>query len=595
MREELLALRRAMAEAGVDVYIVPTDDFHGSEYTGAYFHCRAWLTGFTGSAGTAVVTKDWAGLWTDGRYFLQAADQLAGSGFTLMKQREKGVPEIPEWLEKNLEEGMVLGFDGRSMTSGNGKRYTAVAEKKGATVRFDLDLVGLCWAGRPPMSEAPVWALPEENAGRSRSEKIAALRAAIKKEGADAHLLCSLDDLAWLLNIRGDDVPCCPVVLADAYITDEAFILFIDERKFSPALRSALEAEGICFRPYLSLYDFLPTVPAGTKLLLSPDKANYAILKGLPAGVTVLEKEDPTLIPKAAKNPAEQDGERLAHIKDGAALTRFMKWLREHVGREPITEISAAKKLLEFRAEMPGFLGESFDPIMGYGPHGAIVHYKAEPETDAALQAEGFFLCDTGGHYREGTTDVTRTFVLGPITEEMKYHYTLVLKGHLGLGAAVFPRGICGLQIDYAARRPLWEAGLNYNHGTGHGVGHILNVHEGPQRINSNYQKARTEGEIFLPGMVTSDEPGLYFEGKYGIRLENLMLCVEKQKTDFGSFLGFEMLTMCPFEREAILPELLSEAERKALNDYHETVYKKLSPYYNEEERLWLKEACAPI
>jgi Xaa-Pro aminopeptidase len=589
MRKELLDLRRAMSQAGVDVYVIPTDDFHGSEYVGEYFKCREFVSGFTGSAGTLVVTADWAGLWTDGRYFLQAADQLAGTGIDLVKMGQD--PEIRQWLGDHLQPGQVLGFDGRTMTAATGKTYETAALRAGASLKTDLDLVGQIWADRPALSQAPAWALDLQYTGRSRKEKLDALRQDLKKAGADCHILSSLDDLSWLLNIRGGDVACCPVVLGFLILANDAFTLYAEEGKFSPELREELEADGISLKPYLSVFQDVQALPRDGKVLVDPSKLSYAIRQALPE--QVLEQPNPTELPKAIKTPAEQANEVQAHVKDGVALTRFMKWLKDHVGRETITEISAAQKLEGFRAQQEHYLGPSFDPIFGYGPHGAIVHYSATPESDAPVEAKGFLLSDTGGHYLEGSTDVTRTFVCGPLTPEMRRHYTLVLQGHLRLGNAVFKHGCTGLSLDYLARQPLWDQGLDYNHGTGHGVGYLLSVHEGPQGIR--YQTAHSEGTRLEPGMITSDEPGLYLENQYGIRLENLILCEKRQETPFGTFLGFQFLTLCPFELDAIDTEMLSAQERQWLNTYHAKVYTTLSPYMTPDETAWLKTATRPI
>jgi Xaa-Pro aminopeptidase len=591
MRKELLDLRRAMAQAGIDVYIIPTDDFHGSEYVGDYFKCREYVSGFTGSAGTLVVTQNWAGLWTDGRYFLQAAAQLAGTGIDLCKMGQDLT--ITTWLEENLRAGQVLGFDGRTMTAATGKTYETAAVRAGATLSTQLDLVGEIWADRPALSQAPAWKLDLRYTGRSRKDKLEALGRDLQKSGADCHILTSLDDLSWLLNIRGGDVACCPVVLGYLILAGGRSTLYVDEAKFSPELRRELEEDGISLKPYLSVFQDVKALPRDGKVLVDPAKLSYAIRQSLPE--QVLEQANPTELPKAIKTAAEQENEVQAHIKDGVALTRFMKWLKDHVGKEKekITEISAAQTLEEFRAQQEGYLGPSFDPIFGYGPHGAIVHYSATEESDAQVEAKGFLLSDTGGHYLEGSTDVTRTFVCGPLTQEMRRHYTLVLRGHLHLANAVFKQGCTGLSLDYLARQPLWEEGLDYNHGTGHGVGYLLSVHEGPQGIR--YQTAHTEGTPLVPGMITSDEPGLYLENQYGIRLENLILCEKRRETDFGTFLGFRYLTMCPFELEAVEAEQLSAQERQWLNDYHAAVYEQLSPYMTQEENDWLKNATRAI
>lgn len=595
MRKELTALRKAMAAAGVDIYVIPTDDFHGSEYVGDYFRCRAYVSGFTGSAGTLVVTQEWAGLWTDGRYFLQAAQQLEGSGIDLCKMGEAGVPTVLGWLKEHLRAGMTLGFDGRSMTAGTGTAMEQAAKAAGAQIKYELDLVGEIWEDRPPMSQAPTWELDIAYAGESRRDKLAALRKTLREKQADTFILTSLDDLCWLLNIRGDDVACCPVVLGDMVITADSIVLYADEQKFSAQLRQALEADGVSMRPYLRLYQDIRETPAGNRVLVDPQKLNYAILKGIPVNTVLLQEANPTVGPKSVKNPVECRNERLAHVKDGVALTRFMKWLHDNVGKTSITEISAAEKLERFRGQMEHYLGPSFEPIMGYGPHGAIIHYSATVESDAALEPHGFLLSDTGGHYLEGSTDVTRTFVLGPLTQEMRHHYTVVLRGNLDLAAAVFKKGCGGLNLDLLARAPFWEEGLDYNHGTGHGVGYLLNVHEGPQNIRYRLVNGAAQDAPMEPGMITSDEPGIYLEGKYGIRLENLELCVERQVTDYGTFLGFDTLTMCPFERDAIVVEELSEKQRAQLNAYHRAVYEAISPYFTEEENAWLREVTAEI
>ena len=584
MRQEVLALRERMALHGIDAYIIPTDDFHGSEYVGEFFQCRAYVSGFTGSAGTLVVTKDWAGLWTDGRYFLQGAQQLHGSGIDLMKMAEPGVPTLTEWLRENLPQGSTLGFDGRVMTSASGREL----EKLHFPIIWDKDLVGEIWQDRPALSTAPAWELDAAYAGRSRREKLAALKQAVKDQGCNAHILTSLDDLAWVLNIRGDDVACCPVVLGDLVVQGDSLTLYTDENKFPPELKARLLEDGIDFRPYLSLYEDVKTLTG--RVLLEPKKVNYAIYKGLSA--EILEGANPTTQPKAVKTQAEVDNETIAHIKDGAALTRFMKWVKENAGRMDITEISAAEKLESLRAEQENYLGPSFSPIMGYAHHGAIVHYGATPESDIPLKAESFLLSDTGGHYLEGSTDVTRTFALGPVTEEMKLHYTLVLKGHLNLGAAQFKKGCGGASLDILARQPFWELGLDYNHGTGHGVGYLLSVHEGPQNIRYNPAGGAARLE---EGMITSNEPGIYLEGKYGIRIENLVVCEKRLENEYGTFLGFRALTMCPYDLDAVDLSLLTDREKQLMNDYHKTVCETLAPLMDPEEQAWLKHATRAV
>ena len=592
MRNELMLLRQAMARAGVDAYVVPTDDFHGSEYVGDYFKCRAWVSGFTGSAGTLVVTADRAGLWTDGRYFLQAGTQLSGSGIDLMKMGEAGVPKVPQWLREHLTAGQTLGFDGRTMTAGTGRELEAAAASAGAKVKFDLDLVGEVWADRPPLPGEGVWALPLQYTGRTRGEKLKNLRQSMEEAGADLHVLTAPEDICWLMNLRGGDVASVPVVLSFLTVTADRAVWYLDENKLAPFLKKGLAGDGVELRPYLSLFDDVRAVPAGTRVLLDPARVSYAIRRSLPEGVTVIEARNPTELPKAIKTQAEQEGMRQAHIKDGVALCKFMKWVKEQVGAVPMTEISCAEKLEGLRKQQDYYLEPSFDPIFGYGSNGAIIHYSATEETNAEVRPEGFLLSDTGGHYLEGTTDVTRTYALGPLTEEMRHHYTLVLRSHLALANARFKAGTPGAALDMLARKPFWEEGLDYNHGTGHGVGSLLSVHEGPQNINYHGEKSTV---AFAPGMVTSDEPGLYLPGKYGIRLENLLLCVEKEQTEFGAFLGFEYLTLCPFDLDAVNLSELSDLEKQQLDAYHALVYEKISPFLCEKGRAWLAHATRKV
>ncbi len=592
MRETLIALRRAMQAAGVDAYVIPTDDFHGSEYVGDYFKCRKYVSGFTGSAGTLVVTADMAGLWTDGRYFLQAAQELRDSGIDLMKMGEKDTPSIKAFLADRLVPGQTLGFDGRTMTLQSGRELETAMEKHGISLRQDLDLVGEIWRDRPSLPGGEAWALPASYAGKGRKDKLGGLRREMEALGADTHILTSLDDICWLLNLRGDDVECCPVILSFLIMDGSGVRLYMDEKKLHPKLRGFLEADGVKLLPYLQIFSDVGEISPDAKVLLDPEKVSYAIVRRLPETAVVIEKANPTERAKAVKTQAEQDNMRAAHVKDGVALVKFTKWLKEHVGKVPMTEISAAEKLESLRAAQDFYHGPSFDPIFGYGPHGAIVHYSATQETDAAIAPEGFLLFDTGGHYLEGTTDVTRTVALGPVTAEMKRHFTLVLKGHLRLLGAKFRQGCSGVSLDILARQPLWEAGLDYNHGTGHGVGYLLSVHEGPQRIHYNTATVPAKLE---PGMITSDEPGLYLTGQYGIRHESLLLCVEKETNEFGTFLGFEPLTMCPFDLDAVDPDLMTREEKDLLNDYHQRVFETISPYLCEKGTAWLKNATRPI
>ena len=593
MSSPLEALRQLMAEREIDACLIPTADYHNSEYVGDHFACRAYLSGFTGSAGTLLVFSNWAGLWTDGRYFLQAERQLAGSGIRLMKSGEAGVPTVEEFLRAGLRAGQTLAFDSRCVTARTGRRYYALARQKGARIADREDLVDQIWLDRPPRSHAPVWELPLEYTGESRPSKLARVRAAMAKERAGVHLLTSLEDIAWLLNLRGEDVTCTPVFLAYLALDQAGGILFADPAAFSPGLRDALGADGIRLQPYDGVYAYANRLRREQTVLLDPDRVNARLLTSIPTGVKVIEGPDPTIAMKAVKNPTEQENFRRAHLDDGVALTRFMYWLKTGAGKRPMTERSAADHLEDLRRASPDYLQPSFEPILAFGEHGAVVHYAATAETDAAITAQGFLLADTGGHYRTGTTDCTRTYALGALTPDQRRHYTAVLRGNLALAAARFKAGCTGRNLDYLARGPLWELGLDYNHGTGHGVGYLLSVHEGPQSIR---WRALEEREAALtPGMVTSDEPGVYFAGAYGIRLENLMLCVEAEQTDYGRFLAFETLTLTPFDLDAIDPEAMSPTERAQLNAYHARVRAAVAPHLPPEEAAWLETATRPI
>lgn len=602
MRKELLRLRERMQAERIDAWLIMTDDFHGSEYVGDYFKCREYISGFTGSAGTLLVLKDHVGLWTDGRYFLQAKEQLKGSGITLYRSGQPGVPSLENVLQERLSAGETLGFDGRCVMAGYARRLREQLEEKGITVVSGFDLVGDVWEDRPPLSREPVWILPEEYAGMGAGEKIAEVRRVLKQKKADWFLLASLEDICWLLNVRGNDVECTPVVLSYLLMSQEEVRWYVQTEALSPEVRDYLAQTGICLREYGEIYADVERLPAGSRLLYDENHVNDALISRIPPEVEAEDGENPTLLLKAIKNPVEVSNERAAHIKDGVAVTRFLFWLKKQRKEEetgkwqtPVTELGAAAKLETFRREQDGYLGPSFYPILAYGEHGAIVHYAADEDSDIPLRPEGFLLADTGGHYKEGTTDITRTIALGPLTREQKEMYTLVLKGHIRLADAVFLKGAAGMSLDVLARTPLWERGLDYNHGTGHGVGYLLSVHEGPNSFR--YRPAATRGNdcVLEEGMITSDEPGIYLEGRFGIRLENLLVCARKRENTFGVFLGFEPLTMVPFDREAILGEMLSEKERNWLNTYHRKVFETLSPYLEEEERRWLREETAEI
>lgn len=572
MKEELLALRREMGKRGIDAYLVPTTDFHGSEYVNDYFKCRKYVSGFTGSAGTLLVTNDFAGLWTDGRYFLQAEKQLAGNGISLMKINQPGVLSIREYLAENLKPESVVAFDGRVVDADFGKSL-----ETDYNIKFDLDLVGEIWEERPALHGNEIYELPLEAVGETAESKLKRLRLAMEEKGADYHIITGLEEIAWLYNLRGSDVSHTPVFFAFSIISR-------DEDRLYTLYPIAKVLEGRESLPYFQFFEDIKELKKGS-LLLDTKKASYTLVKSLPENVEIISDVDPVEAMKAVKNQTELRCTENAHIKDGTAMVQFIFWLKSNVGKAAISEISAADKLETLRRQQTGCFDLSFDTISGYMENGAIVHYTPTPDTDRQLRPEGLLLVDSGGQYEDGTTDITRTIALGPLTDEMREDYTTVLKSNLELSMAVFEKGITGSQLDQIARNPLRAKGLDFNHGTGHGVGHILSVHEGPNRISP------TGGDWpILPGMITTDEPGVYKEGAYGIRLENELVCVEKD----GS-LAFEPITLCPFDRDAILPEMLSEEERKYLNAYHEKVYRVLESRLETEVRSWLREQTGEL
>lgn len=605
VEDKLNALRRLMKERNLAAYIIPTEDFHGSEYVGEYFKTREYMSGFTGSAGTLIVLSKEAALWTDGRYFIQAAAQLAGSTITLMKSGQPGVPTIAEYLCDKLEAKSVIGFDGRTVTSLFVNKIAQKTDAKQITFAGGEDLVDRVWTDRPDISTEPVWELDVAYAGISREGKLRDVREKMRKEQADVLLITALDEIAWLLNLRGNDIRYTPVFLAYMLVTHDKAVLCIHEQILPEEIRENLEKAGISIESYDAIERFLHEIPIGSKVWTDSAAVSYSLLNSLPEGTKRLDKPGPIALMKAVKTPQEMEHIRAAHIKDGVAVTRFIRWLKMNAQKqdgemtcdelgEKITEMSAARKLESFRAQMEGYLGASFAPIIAYGAHGAIVHYEPTEQTDVVLTGGSFCLADTGGHYREGTTDVTRTIAIGTVSEDEKRYYTIALRGHLALGAAKFMHGVCGQNLDVLAREPLWEAGIDYNHGTGHGVGFILGVHEGPQR----FQWRITEDTQSIPleeGMVISNEPGIYLEGRFGIRHENLVMCRKGEQSGYGQFMYLEPLTMVPFDREAILPEIMTERELQWLNDYHRRVYEALSPYFTGEEAEWLQEATAAI
>ena len=595
IRQRLERLREQMRRRGIAIYLIPTSDYHNSEYVGEFFKARKFMTGFTGSAGTAVVTLNAAGLWTDARYFLQAEMQLAGSGVTLYRMGEENVPTIREFLEKELPEGGVIGFDGRVVSGKAGEEYLRIARKKNGSLYVKEDLAGLIWEDRPPMSCAPIRVLEEQYTGKSAQEKLLALRGVMREKGADVHLMASLYDIAWLLNVRGGDISYVPVVLSYLALTQTECVWFVQEAALTQALREYLAQIGVTAQPYESFYEYCAALDAKKTVLLDTSVVNYRICSSLPQSIPVLDEPDPTVLMKSVKNPVETANTRQAHIKDAVAVCRFMYWLKTNIGKIPMTEISASDYLESLRRQQDGFLDLSFDTICGYAAHGAIIHYAATAQTDVPLKAEGLLLVDSGGHYLEGTTDITRTFALGPVSAEMKRDFTMVCRSMLHLMSAKFLYGCSGQNLDVLARGPFWERGLDYKHGTGHGVGHILNVHEGPNGFRWKVSADRSESARLEEGMITTDEPGIYLEGKYGVRLENELLCRRAEKNEYGQFMRFDTLTLVPIDLDALEPSAMNENERACLNAYHQTVYETIAPHLNAQEAAFLKEYTRAI
>lgn len=581
--EKLAAIREQMTDQHIDAYIIPSSDPHISEYLPDRFKCIAFVSGFTGSAGTVVITQDFAGLWTDSRYFVQAADQLKNSGFELVKLKTQGVAEYIDWLAERLQPGNTVAFDGKLASVAVAKQLISQLQPRKVLINGTVDLLEEIWSDRPPLPKAEAYVLESELVGASVAEKLSKIRDAMRKLNVDHHLISSLDDIAWLFNLRGSDVKCNPVVLSFALVEPETTTLFIDRDKLKQADIAALEEQGVRLADYDSLDDILDDFPAGETVLLDPKRTCYAVYTQIPQYEHVIEALNPSTKLKARKNEVEAEHMRQTMVKDGVALTKFFKWLEEHVGEETLTEISIADQLLAFRQEQQGFVNESFDTIAGYKEHGALPHYKATEENKATLKAEGLLLVDSGGQYRTGTTDITRVVSLGAATDAERMDYTLVLKAMIEGSTAIFPKGSKGYQIDAITRKPLWDRLRNYGHGTGHGVGFFLNVHEGPHILNTaNIDIAIEEG------MITSIEPGLYREGRYGIRIENLVLSVCDQETEFGEFMAFETLTLCYIDTGLVDKALLDQKHIDWLNQYNNMVYERLSPHLEEAEKQWL-------
>jgi Xaa-Pro aminopeptidase len=581
-------LRQAMKQLGISACIIPGTDPHASEYIAEYWKERQWISGFDGSAGTAVVTLTGAGLWTDSRYFLHAAEQLEGTGIELMKQGLSETLEILPWLATQLKAGEKVGVNPQ-MFSVNGYSSMKTELKMNDLELVSIDLPAQVWTDRPAIPLVPFYIFDTNYAGKSATEKLALVRAEMKKAYADVFVISALDDIAWLFNIRGKDVDYNPVVIAYALVENDKATLFIAPEKLTTETSAYLKEEGVTVQPYLEIYESLKKITSTKGVLVDGGKLNQGLFESIPSGFAIRNTMSPVFKLKSVKNDVEMAGVRKAMQKDGVALTRFFVWLEENLKTGNLSEMSVSEKLRQFRSEQENFVGESFGTIAGYAAHGAIVHYSANPETDAKLKAENIFLLDSGGQYFDGTTDITRTVALGTPTAQQKTDNTLVLKGHIALATALFPVGTRGTQLDILARKAMWDLGLNYGHGTGHGVGHFLCVHEGPQSIRMDENPT-----VLQPGMMISNEPGMYRTNEYGIRIENLVHVVPAQKTEFGQFLKFETLTLFPIDQHLINFDLLSNSEIEWLNDYHQRVYVTIAPSLNEYEREWLSNKCNP-
>lgn len=593
IRERITALRKLMHDKNIDVYIIPSADNHQSEYVGEYFKCREFISGFTGSAGTAVITQEKAGLWTDGRYFIQAEIELYGSGIDLYKSGNPGVPTVDEFLDSVLPQNGTLGFDGRVISMSTGKKYADKFAYKNIKIEDKFDLVDLIWENRPSMSEEPIFLLEEKYTGESASSKLSRVREEMRKAHATAHLLITLDDIAWLLNFRGKDTEHTPVALCYAVVTLDCVHLFINDSKVSNTIKEVWAKDNIVLHAYNDIYAYTSSLSDNETVLLDPERLNYALYNSIPSSVKRIEQTNPCVMFKAIKNETEVQNIRIAHHKDAIAHTKFMYWLKTTFGKETITELSASDKLEQFRAEQENFINPSFEPISAYGKHAAIVHYSSSEETNVELTEGNFLLTDTGGNYMEGSTDITRTVALGEVSNELKQDFTNVLRGNLALSRIKFLHGSSGSNLDVLARQYLWENYQNFNHGTGHGVGYLLSIHEAGARIVfKNGEESNTPLEH---GMIITDEPGLYVKDSHGIRLENELLVRKDMENEYGQFMNFEVLTFVPFDLDAIDGSLMNDLEKAQLNAYHKQVYDIVSPHMNEEERKWLKEYTKAI
>ena len=589
IKQRIENIRDLMKEKNIYAYIVPSSDYHQSEYVGDYFKSREFMSGFTGSAGNLIISMDEAGLWTDGRYFIQAENELKDSGIKLFKMGEEGVPTIEEYLLEKLPKNSTLGFDGRVMSVKEGQSLANKLAFKGINIEYKYDLVNDIWEDRCSLPTEKAFLLGTEYSGESFSDKLSRIRAVMKEKKATTHILASLDDIAWLFNIRGRDVKSNPVVLSYAVISIDSVYLFIDKNKIGEDIRAELSKENVQIKGYEEVYEFIKKIEENEVVLIDTSKVNYAIYNNIPSNVQKIEERNPSILFKSIKNEIELKNIRNSHIKDGVAFTKFMYWLKNNIGKIEITEISATQKLEEFRREQDKFIEPSFSTIAAYKDHAAMMHYSATEESNYKLEPRDLFLVDSGGQYFDGTTDITRTIALGPIPENVRKDFTNVVRGMIRLSKAKFLYGCRGYNLDILARGPLWEEGIDYKCGTGHGIGFVLNVHEGPNGFRWKVREDIDDTCILEEGMVTTNEPGVYVENSHGIRIENEIVVRKAEKNEYGQFMDFEVITFAPIDLDAIDESLILKDEKVYLNNYHKQVYDKISPYLNEEEKQWLK------
>lgn len=591
--ERIAKLRALMAEKGMNAYVVPTADFHQSEYVGEHFKARKFITGFSGSYGTAVICKDDAGLWTDGRYFFQATNELEGSGVRLMKMFVGDTPSVTEYLADVVPAGGTVGFDGRVLSMGEGQEYEDALSSKNIRIDYSEDLIDAIWEDRPALSDKPAFFLEEKYSGETTASKLERVRKVMAENGATVHAIASLDDVCWLLNVRGDDIDFFPLLLSYAIVTSDSVELYVDETKLNDQILAEFAKNNVHVHAYNDIYEDIKKLDASETMMIDPMKMNYALYKNIPC--KIVEAANPTILMKAMKNPVELENIKEAHIKDGIAITKFMHWVKTRYDKETITELSSADKLTEFRAAQEGYIRDSFEPLCAFADHAAMMHYSPSEESDVQLKEGQFFLNDTGGGYFQGSTDITRTFILGSVDQQMKKYFTAVVRAMMQLSRAKFLYGCYGYNLDVLARGPIWDLDLDFQCGTGHGVGYLGNIHEAPTGFRWYVVPSKNEHHQLEEGMVITDEPGIYEDGQFGIRIENEFIVRKGVQNKYGQFMHFETITFAPIDLDGIDPEEMSRSEREWLNNYHKDVYEKIGPHLTEEEREWLKEYTRAI